>query len=241
MKKFLLVAEGPTDNVVIKEVARKISATIGEKIEIIELSPQRDATTGTYPAHGWGAVRSWCRKYSNKTAANLAHLPAPVQKFLIRQQWRALVAFDQARGLIIQLDTDIAHELTELKQIQPGDCRKIHCSDEVLKWLDEQGISNDLHLALSSFALETWILATHPRTDPVFADLPQNFNFEHIEDVEDRLITLGYASRSKRGKRRIKKSPHTIYEPYAKHIATHLDLVRQRCESADDLCSYLER
>lgn len=240
MKKFLLVSEGPTDHVVIKEVAKTISSAVGDSIDIVELSPQRDATSGTYPSHGWGAIKSWCKKYSLKTPELVAHLPRTTQIFLQRQQWRALVAFDKANGLIIQLDTDIAHELTELKTIQPGECRKTHCANEVLSWLNEKGVPDSLHLALTSFALETWILATHPRGDAVFADLPDGFNYEEIENVEDRLIALGYESRLKKGRRRIKKSPYTVYEPYARRIALNLDVVRQNCEAADALCVYIE-
>lgn len=240
MKKYLLVSEGPTDNVVIKEIAKKIASEIGQKIEIVELSPQRDATSGTYPAHGWSAVQSWCMKFSAKSQASMAHLPIQTQQFLQRQSWRSLLAFDSANGLLIQLDTDIAQELRELKVIQPGDCRKTHCKDAVLAWLNESAEVDGLYLALTAHALETWILATHNPSESVFDDLPKNFNYEHIEDVEERLINLGYESRVKRGRPRLKKSPYTIYEDYAKQIAANLPVVRERCEAANEFCKNLE-
>ncbi|MEZ1317030.1 hypothetical protein QIW53_13470 [Pseudomonas fluorescens] len=240
MKKYLLVSEGPTDHVVIKEVAKKISSEIGQTIEIVELSPQRDATSGTYPAHGWNAIQSWCKKFSNKSLESMSHLPPSAQRFLQRQNWRALLAFDNANGLLIQLDTDIAQDLKDLNVIQPGDCRKTHCKNAVLAWLNESAEADGLYLALTAHALETWILATHDPADPVFDDLPKDFNYEHIEDVEDRLISLGYASRLKRGRQRLKKSPYIIYETYAKRITADLANIRARCEAADEFCKHLE-
>lgn len=239
-KKFLLVSEGPTDHVIIKEVAKTISSATGKEIEVIELSPQRDATSGTYPGHGWNGIQSWCKKFSLKTPESLSHLPPTAQQYLMRQNWRALLAFDSADGLIIQLDTDIAEQLTELKNIQPGECRKTHCSESVLSWLNESAISTELYLALTSHSIETWILATHPPTADIFKDLPANFNYEEITDVEDRLLSLGYASKFKRGRNRVRKTPHDIYIPYAKSISENMSAVRQRCESADNLCKHFE-
>lgn len=240
MKKYLLVSEGPTDHVVIKEIAKKISSQIGQSIEIVELSPQRDATSGTYPAHGWNAIQSWCKKFSTKSQDSMAHLPASTQQFLRRQSWRSLLAFDGSIGLLIQLDTDIAQDLRDLKIIEPGDCRKTHCKEAILTWLNESADVDGLYLALTAHALETWILATHSPSDPVFDDLPENFNYEHIEDVEERLIRLGYESKMKRGRQRLKKSPYTIYDNYAKRIAADLSNVRNRCEAADEFCKHLE-
>lgn len=240
MKKYLLVSEGPTDHVVIKEIAKKISSEIGQVIDIVELSPQRDATSGTYPAHGWNAIQSWCKKFSTKSPESMAHLPASTQQFLKRQNWRSLLAFDSANGLLIQLDTDIAQDLKDLKIIQPGECRKTHCKDAVLTWLNESSSVEGLYLALTAHALETWILATHSPSESVFNDLPKNFNYELIEDVEDRLINLGYESKLKRGRQRLKKSPYTIYEAYAKRISANLTTVRTRCEAANELCKHLE-
>jgi len=239
-KKFLLVSEGPTDYVVIKEVAKKISSQIARPIEIKELSPRRDATSGTYPPHGWGGIRAWCLRNGDKDPASIAHLPPSAQQFLLRNNWKALVAFEQADGLIIQLDTDIAHELNKIATFNPGDCRKSHCNNEVLAWLNEPALPNNLYLALTSFALETWLLATHPPTDGVFSDLAPNFDYEEIHDVEDRLIKLGYSSKVKNGRKRVKKSPFTVYEPYGKLIAQNLASVRSRCAAAEALCHHLE-
>jgi len=240
VRKYLLVSEGPTDHLVLKEIAEKISSQIGHKIEIIELSPQRDATSGTYPAHGWTAIKLWCKKFSTKSAESLAHLPIGTQQFLQRQNWRSLLAFQGANGLLVQLDTDIAQDLSDLKLIQPGECRKSHCKDTILSWLNEPDGVGGLYLALTAHALETWILATHDPVEAVFNDLPKPFSYEHIEDVEDRLIELGYESKLKRGRLRLKKTPYTTYEPYAKKIAAHLAIVRARCEAADDFCKHLE-
>lgn len=226
---------------VIKEVSSKISSQTGVEIEIVELSPQRDATSGTYPAHGWNAIQSWCKKFSSKSIEAIQHLPEPTQRFLQRQNWRALVAFNNADGLIIQLDTDIAQDLKDLRTMNAGDCRMSHCKDTILAWLNEKNLPDDLYLAVTSHALETWLLATYPPQNVVFNDLAAGFDYEDITDVEERLIKLGYPSKSKRGRQRLKKTPYTIYEPYAKRVAAHLGDVRQRCEAADCLCIHLEK
>ncbi|WP_143482492.1 MULTISPECIES: hypothetical protein [Pseudomonas] len=240
-KKFLLVSEGPTDYLVIKEIASSLKTVRGEDIEVSLLAPQTDATSGSYPSHGWGGIRAWCMKFSNKTEAELAALPPQAQQFLRRQNWRALLAINNAAGLIIQLDTDIAHDISHVDAYVPGSCRTTHCNDTILFWLKEAATSSHLYLALTSYALETWLLATHPPADPVFSDLAAGFNYESLADFEDRLVALGYPAVKKSGRRRFKKSPFTRYEVYGKKIVASLADVRSRCDAAEQLCSHMER
>ncbi|CAI8866436.1 hypothetical protein [Pseudomonas chlororaphis] len=240
-KKYLLVSEGPTDYLVIKEIATSLKSVRGEDIEVSLLAPQTDATSGSYPSHGWGGIRSWCMKFGNKTEAELKDLPLPAQQYLLRQNWRALLAINNADGLIIQLDTDIAHDISHATPFVPGSCRNQHCNDSILFWLRETTTPSELYLALTAYALETWLLATHPPTDPVFLDLPSGFNYEDLADFEDRLVTLGYPSVNKSGRRRFKKKPFTRYEAYGKKIVANLDDVRIRCTAAEQLCTHMEK
>src|SRR5690554_480550 len=240
MKKYLVVAEGPTDFVVLKEIANAIAIEKNEEIKLVELSPQLDATTSSYPPHGWSGVRTWCRKHQIKTPEAIAHLDPQIQKYAARQSWSALLAIESADGLIIQMDCDIAEEIQEPYQFQPGSCRVNHSKNGILEWLGLSQAPKEIFLAISSQSLETWILALHPPTDPVFKDLQPNFCYEDITDVEDRLIKLGYSSRRVKGRMRIRKSPYTTYESYGKEIASNLPAVRERCSTAHDLCLHLE-
>lgn len=240
-KKYLLVCEGPTDFIIIKHISRKISSAIGSVVDIIEISPTPDATTGTYPPHGWGGIKAWCRKYSrNKSLASVSHLPPLQQQLLLRLNWPALIAINDADGIIIQIDSDIAHLLNSNAPYQLGGCRSTHCYNEILFWLSEGQKPQEIYLAISALAIETWLLATHPPTDNVFSNLLQNFNYEAVADFEDRLVTLKYPSYNDRGRRRLKKSPAKTYEPHGQRIADNLNDVRSRCVAADALCTHLE-
>lgn len=240
-KKYLLVSEGPTDFIIIKHISRKISSTIGSAVNIVEISPTPDATTGTYPGHGWGGIKAWCRKYSrNKSPASVSHLPPLQQQLLLRLNWPALIAINGADGIIIQIDSDIAHLLKSSTPYQPGSCRSTHCYNEVLFWLNEDQKPQEIYLAISALAIETWLLATHPPTDKAFNNLPKNFNYETVSDFEDRLVALKYPSYNDGGRRRLKKSPAKTYEPHGQKIADNLSDVRTRCVAADALCTHLE-
>lgn len=240
-KKYLLVSEGPTDYLVIKEIASSLKSANGDDVEISLLAPQTDATSGSYPSHGWGGIKAWCVKFSTKDEDELKALPLPTRQYLMRQNWRALLAINGADGLIVQLDTDIAHDLNTPNPFALGSCRTQHCNDSILFWLREKSTSPELYLALTAYALETWLLATHEPTEPVFADLNPGFDYESLADFEERLITLGYPTVKKSGRTRFKKSPFTRYEGYGKKIVTNLADVRRRCNAAEQLCSHLEK
>lgn len=241
MAKYLLVAEGPTDHVVINELADKLSDIHGKKIEIIELAPRADATSGTYPAFGWSAIEKWCKRYKTRTPEEVEAAEPAIRKVLLRSNWRALVAIDGADGLIIQMDNDIAHEITCLGAFVPGSDRSTHCHSAILSWLGEGALPPEMHLAIASMSTETWILASYDPTHIVFSDLTQPINYEEIEDCEDRLISLGLKAKKKSGRRRLLKSPYTIYEPYAKTISENLPIIRSRCPALDSLCNHLSK
>ena len=62
-----------------------------------------------------------------------------------------------------------------------------------------------------------------------------NFDYEDIEDVIERLFTLGYCSYidNETGKKKFSKSK---YMPYAQKIVDNLEKVCLECEEADKLC-----
>lgn len=138
------------------------------------------------------------------------------------------------------MDTDIAEQIQDLPAFDPArQHRKGFCKDATLTWLNETSTPSGIYLALTTYALEAWLLATHQRDSDVFSDLPPGFNFEDITDTEDRLIRLGHPSTTKSGTKRLSKK-ETNYRSHANRISSNLDSVRSNCVSADELCRYFE-
>ncbi len=239
---YLLVSEGPTDILVIDKIAKKIATDQQQKIEIRELSPQKDATTNRYPSHGWEEVRRWCRLYGNTTTMQPNSIEALAAK---RKSWKQQIAIANADGLIIQIDTDIVEYIEDLTPSYSGSTkksRKNFAQRALLHWLGEVQTPEKIYFLLSTSSTETWILATYDRMEEIFQDLPNNFDFEDIQDVLERLIKLGYASYidPKTQNKKFKKDL-SIYKPYAIKIADNLAKVRLECEEVDKLCSILAR
>lgn len=241
MAKYLLVAEGPTDHIIINELALKLSETHKKNVQVVELAPRADATSGNYPSFGWTAIEKWCKRYKTKTPQEVQAAPPELRRNLLSNNWRALLAIDGADGLIIQMDNDIAQDITSIGAFRPGSNRSAHCHSAILSWLGEGVLPPEMYLAISSMSSETWILATYDPKHAVFSDLAKPINYEVIDNCEDRLIALGLRSKKKKERRRLLKSPYTIYEPYAKAITEKLPLVRSRCPALDSLCHHLAK
>lgn len=241
-KKFLLVCEGPSDIEVLRAISLAVTNANGNSIEIVPLSPQMDQTSGIFPPHGWTAVKSWCAGNREKSVADVAHLNAQLQTVALRKNWRTLIAASGADGLIIQLDTDIAEEIRDLPQdfVASGMTRRSYTEAAIFHWLAVPASPvNSLFLVLSTYSTETWILACHHPSDPIFSDLQPNFSYEDLRDAENRLIGKGLKSRKKNGKSRLDKSPQ-LYKNYAAQIVSALPDIRGRCQEADLYCSFLE-
>lgn len=233
---YLLVSEGPTDILVIKKIAEQISKVEKKKIEIRELSPQKDATTNRYPSHGWEEVRRWCKLYGNSDVKTLSPFEGLVSK---QKNWKASIAIANADGLIIQIDTDIVEFIEDLIPSYKGSTkksRKNFAKKAVLNWLGEVSIPDKIYLLPSTSCTETWLLATHDKQDVVFNDLNNNFDFENLDNVEDRLLLLGYPSyiHHETGKNKLQKNLD-LYKNYATKIASNLSQVCLECEEVDAL------
>jgi hypothetical protein len=237
---FMLVCEGPSDILVIKKIAEKISQETGRKIEIRDHAPIRDSTTGEYPEFGWKKVRQWCRLNGSSENIEEESIFALIAK---RKSWRAYIGFDNILGFIIHLDTDIAHVIDQLPFSLPASSirsRKKHCKKALLNWLDEKNKPDEVYFLLPTHSTETWLLSTHERNETVFNDLPKNFDFEKIDDVEKRLIDFGYKTHiDKEGNTRFTKHEN-VYKSYAQRIINELTKVRSNCLEADLFCKNLE-
>lgn len=244
-KIFLLVCEGPTDIEIIRAMAEKVKETIGKPIEIRELSPTQDKTTGSYPSQGWTAVKSWCETYSlNKSIVIPDELEDWRKKLLAKKmsfRWDTLIKMAGADGIILQIDTDIAEEMTHADFSISGLTRKTFSHNAVNLWLSEEVKPQDFYYLMSTFSTETWLLASHKIEDhqSILGDLSAVTDYEDIVDSEERLIALGYAKHKKNGQFRLRKDP-SIYKRYGEKIVSNIDLVRVRCLEADNFYIFLE-
>lgn len=242
LEKYLLVCEGPTDTFIINKLAQKIYETREQEVEIVTLAPQIDATTGKWERHGWNGVRNWCKKYGFKTEQQLARVPESLRPSILRQSWRALMAISGAKGLIIQLDSDIAEQITDLPAFDAATTvRRAYCEDALSFWLNENPDKNILYYAVTSYAIETWLLATLKIGSDALSDLVDPYDLEDLPDWEDRLIRAGFSKVKKNGRDRLRKSPSELYEKYGEQIAANLVNVRKKCLSAENLCVFLEK
>lgn len=242
MKKFLLVCEGPTDVAFIKEISRRFGDDSGQEIDVIEMSPQKDATSGQWPSHGWSAVRSWCKAYKKKTEGDLADVPPGFVELLRRRYWKSVVEFSGADGLIIQMDTDIAEKISDLDVGYEDSSlgRREYCRNAVFYWLGEDdAVGEKAYMLLPTYAMESWVLAIHDQSENVFNDLDKPFDYEAVHDFEERLVQLGYPSKKVQEGRRLKKR-YGSYSRYAGLVFQKLDLVRDRCSEAEGFFSFLE-
>jgi len=235
-KKYLLVCEGPTDILVIKKIARKVSEIIKTEIFIQELSPQRDATTRQYPEHGWVEVRQWCKVYGN----NIDTDENPFAILAKKRSWKAQLAITGADALIIQMDTDIVDYITDFGNQYNGSTkrsRKNFAKKAILHWLGESRLPENIYLLLTTYSTETWLLATYERTERVFSNLPENFDFENLDNVIELLCNLGLECYTEDGRKKLSKNH---YMSYAEQIVNNLRKVRAECEEAENFCNFLE-
>jgi hypothetical protein len=218
-KIFLLVCEGETDVYVFQALAEHFSSS-ETALTIVSLAPQRDATSGTYPSHGFGEVINWCSANKDKI--------------------QMLLDFRGAGALFVQMDTDIAGQANPGCIGQGHSAR--HCCQEKLN--QQFGTPDEpprCHYILPTQNTETWILASHQ--PPALDDNSMAIsNYELITDTEQRLIALGYPSKkgvNKNAPRRLNKKPADKYKKYGKPLTDNLTLARQRCTELHRLCNLL--
>lgn len=240
--KYLLVCEGASDIALIKAVADRLSIAKKRNIEIKELSPSRDATTLRYPDHGWKEVRNWCRQYGDGAPVSTHANPAMALAFAkanLRKNWSALLKMSQAKGLIIQLDTDIAHDI-KVNNISgtPGD--RNHCHQAISEWLGFANVPDTVHYLLPSFSTESWILALHDEDHQMFTAIPKPISYESIQDPCNVLIQGGYRSyfHEQKGVQCLSKD-YGLFTNYGNAIGDNYKIVADRCPEFSSFIDYI--
>jgi hypothetical protein len=137
-----IVAEGPTDGMLIELLINRLLQT---EPHYVELQPKQSKTGGfgVYGG-GWRGVRAWCQSLAFDSQKFKAH-------------------FLQLDLLIIHVDADIARE-DEINCAKP--CPPVQDSCEalaqrVMTWLGEPVIDDKLVLCIPADNTEAWVLAAH--------------------------------------------------------------------------------
>lgn len=216
--RIALVAEGPTDQVIIEAALRAI---LPGPFILTLLQPE---ATRPDLGSGWGGVLKWCRDFQARGHAALED--DPILEF-----------FD---GIIIHLDADVADKSyanygPALEQeAQHRGWRALPCSRAcpppsatinpltavLLSWLGIPATGKKTILCIPSKSSEAWLAA---------AVFPTQQNIlQHIEctmNMESRLAQLTKTQRIKKSRRE--------YLPHAPTIVTTWAGVRQHCSQAD--------
>lgn len=218
----LVVCEGSTDFVLIDEIIKHVGSTVNKKIEANLVYPPVDSTSGNVSQGGWSGVQTWCKQNATQRQSG-------------QDRVGALLAFTGAAFIIIHLDTDIAHLLEVNGQKFTGSLgqRRGWCKRALGQWLGIYARSARIRYVLPTKQIETWILATFDEDSKPDIFPKAVKNYQRIEDVEARLLGLGYEEDSERPGRIYKQA--TIYRDnprYAQRVIENFGAVKGRCKEA---------
>ncbi|MEZ5477670.1 MAG: hypothetical protein R3E95_09350 [Thiolinea sp.] len=215
--RIALVAEGPTDYIVIEAA---LNAILDHSFILTQLQPE---ATQPQMGSGWGGVLKWCHETAKRHTGSLDDDPV-------------LENFDL---IIFHLDTDVAGfaypdcgpELVSLAE-QSGwailPCSKpcppaIHSADALItvlhSWLGQALPGQRSIFCLPAQASGTWLaVAVLPSEHPLLQDAECNIH------LEARLGQLPKADRIKKSKRE--------YQAKAEKITEHWHAVKATCSQA---------
>ena len=231
-----LVCEGPTDIALLKKISLYQAKDNNVNLEIRVLSPQKDATSGQYQG-GWTRIRSWCKAHSGSSGQNNNYINkmglnvSKLSQFQATLQWKSVLKAAGISKLLIQMDTDIAEEIDDTpKSFNPKkDIRKDYCKLSINFWLGVKAVEPELLYLMTTYALETWILATYDEKDNQSVFPSRILDYETLPDWEEKLIALGLPARIKKGRLRLLKWDGYYKGAYFNRIIRNIDVVRRRC------------
>jgi hypothetical protein len=216
--KIALIAEGPTDRVVIESALKAILS----RSFIIKLL-QPEATRPDLGA-GWGGVLKWCREFRSRGFGSLEDDPT----------------LEQYDLFILHIDADVSHfSYTDLggeieRTALEAGCGALPCSQEcpppvasinrlkgvLFSWLGIEAIGNKTVLCIPSKSSEAWLAsAVYPGNRALLE------NLECAMTMEARLAALPKGQKIRKNTRE--------YLNHANTVKTMWPLVRQKCSRAD--------
>lgn len=217
--RIALIAEGPTDQILIEAALRKIIPTTQFVVTRLQPEPTRPDLGG-----GWGGVLKWCREFSSRGYGTFEEDPT----------------LEQYDFFILHLDADVAHcSYSDIspameQEAQSAGWGVLPCSQScpptestvtslqavLLSWLGVASLGNRSVLCIPSKSTETWLaVAVYPENPNLLSGLECTLN------MEGRLAQLP------RGQR-IKKSVRE-YRNHAATVTREWNNIRERCSQAE--------
>lgn len=216
--RIALIAEGPTDYVILEAVLRSI---LPSPFTLILLQPE-----ATRPDLGgrWGGVMKWCGEFRSRGVGSIEEDPT-------------LQLYDI---VILHIDADVADKsysdygLEIAQEAQKAGLGLLPCAlpcpppgatvDKltavVLSWLDVTEFGNKTVLCVPSKSSEAWLAASvFPDNQALLADI------ECASDLGNRLAQLPKLQRIRKSKRE--------YLPHSAVVTARWNDVRQVCSQAD--------
>jgi hypothetical protein len=255
-KEIFVVGEGTTDFEVLKSIIVACGNATGQRYRARALWPG-DRYAGKA---GWSSMKKWCQEQASalrgdeqRTLAAAMINPKLANAVVRRVRSSdkigaalAIAAAGHRRELVLQIDADIAEQLLDECAANRGmplplsvAHRKAVCENALASWLGghHTKIGAGIIICVSTFAIETWILATHDQYELaakcgvpiVIAD------YDHLPDPDEHLVALGYAGNSAGGVKYLRKSAG-LYATYGERIASNFVAARSRSASLDFFC-----
>ncbi len=217
--RFALVAEGPTDKVVIEAA---IGSLLGARPFILKQLQPEESLAFNQLRGGWGGVYHWCRQAAARAGGALSHDPL-------------FVTFDV---LILHLDADVAencyadggiedsvNDLPCDRPCPPPDQTTNALRTVLLRWVGETQLPPKTVVSMPSKSTEAWVLsALYPEDSVVVSGTLECSPTPHLrlqaQPVQGRLVPGG-------------KKILKMYRQRGPEICAAWPQVRVRCTEAD--------
>jgi len=226
--RVVLVAEGPTDKVVIAAAIRNL---LGGKPFILRQLQPEESVAFLVPAHGagWGGVYRWCQKAFVRSSGAIQTDPL----------------FLTYNLLILHLDAEVAHEEYANAGINhavnnlpcslpcpPASATTNQLRVVLLSWIGQVAVPVKTVLCTPSTNTEAWVLCALYPDDQIV----QTGDLECLKQPQNRLQAKRLKGRLVTGgKKRLE-----IYKSRADEISTAWPRVRDACTEAERFSTDLE-
>ena len=207
MVRVGIVAEGPSDWLVLEEVwlvLEEVMRAVYAEIEFVRLQPDY---TMTSLGQGWRGVRAWCQENGPRLDLIMTGIPGRILHLLI-----------------IHADCSMADKAGVEHPCPPASDTAIALGKIIeVEWLGRDPKPDFVVIATPSQSSDAWAIATF---DPPYANLA---GIECDKWVEDEFVRRKFM---KRKDGQVKKSAKR-YEPIAARIGQAIDLVCHNCTQAE--------
>lgn len=218
--RVAVVAEGPTDKIVIGAV---ISRVFGDRPFILRQLQPEESQSFDSMGTGWGGVYRWCHQATARAGGAIHDDPLFLTYDLLILHLDADVAGKEYSDAGI---TDAANDLPCSQPCPPPEASTNALCNVMLRWIGENAVPPKMILCTPSMKTETWVLcALYPS-----AVLAIGGNVECFPTPDHRLQAQPKTGRLISGGKKIV----SVYRTRANEITEAWDQVRARCSEAED-------